>query len=277
MPISRGTDLLGAGTQFFCSIVDYEQIRDAGSLFPHTQYVVTTEVSTPEGATGTFTVARRFTDFEKLHRALPFMRPPGGVSTSKLVPDVGGLVKKERMDKFEKWLQDAVAAFGEESLPESLPVFIGVDEAGLDTKAGAKVIKRQPPPPQAPVGSEAAVEPAAPVAPAPPTATAAAAAPPAAAPPARFPPPPLRQPSAKAVASTSARCCCAPRLLWRVASLVVLVGLVAAAIYFDALSDHRAEMVALGHHAGVIALGIVVVVAILPIFATGGSESTAMR
>ena len=88
MPISRGTDLLGAGTQFFCSIVDYEQIRDAGSIFPHTQYVM---------------------------------------------------------------------------------------------------------------------------------------------------------------------------------------------IYFDALSDHRAEMVALGHHAGVIALGIVVVVAILPIFATGGSEAKAMR
>ena len=143
MPISRGTDLLGAGTQFFCSITDYEQIRDAGSLFPHTQYVIRTEVSTPEGATGTFTVARRFTDFEKLHRALPFMRPPGGVSTSKLVPDVGGLVKKERMDAFEKWTQDAVAAFGEESLPESLRVFIGVDEAGLDTKAGAKVIKRK--------------------------------------------------------------------------------------------------------------------------------------
>ena len=36
-------------------------------------------------------------------------------------------------------------------------------------------------------------------------------------------------------------------------------------------------MVALGHHAGVIALGIVVVVAILPIFATGGSEAKAMR
>ena len=269
MPISRGTDLLGAGTQFFCSIVDYEQIRDAGSIFPHTQYVITTEVSTPEGATGTFTVARRFTDFEKLHRALPFMRPPGGVSTSKLVPDVGGLVKKERMDAFEKWTQDAVAAFGEESLPESLRVFIGVDEAGLDTKAGAKVIKRQAPP-QAP----AAVEPAAPAAV--PTAPPAAA-PPAAAPPARFPPPPLRQPSAKAVATTSARCCCAPRLLWRGASLVVLVGLIAAAIYFDALSDHRAEMVALGHHAGVIALGIVVVVAILPIFATGGSEAKAMR
>ena len=270
MPISRGTDLLGAGTQFFCSIVDYEQIRDAGSIFPHTQYVITTEVSTPEGATGTFTVARRFTDFEKLHRALPFMRPPGGVSTSKLVPDVGGLVKKERMDAFEKWTQDAVAAFGEDSLPESLRVFIGVDEAGLDTKAGAKVIKRQALPPQAP----AAVEPGSPTAV--PTAPPAAA-PPAAAPPAQFPPPPPRQPSAKAVATTSARCCCAPRLLWRAASLVVLVGLVAAAIYFDALSDHRAEMVALGHHAGVIALGIVVVIAILPIFATGGSESKEMR
>ena len=79
------------------------------------------------------------------------------------------------------------------------------------------------------------------------------------------------------VGAAGARCCCAPRLLWRGASLIVLVGLIAAAIYFDALSDHRAEMVALGHHAGVIALGIVVVVAILPIFATGGSEAKAMR
>ena len=39
-----------------------------------------------EHTRGRFTVARRFTDFEKLHRALPFMRPPGGVSTSKPCP-----------------------------------------------------------------------------------------------------------------------------------------------------------------------------------------------
>ena len=124
----------------------------------------------------------------------------------KLVPDVGGLVKKERMDAFRSWLQDAVAAFGEESLPESLRVFIGVDEAGLDTKAGAKVIKRQ----AAAAGSPAVVEP-----PAPPPATAAAAAPAAAAPPAcRFPP--RRSGSRRRGrrhdgCRRGARCCCAPR------------------------------------------------------------------
>lgn len=117
----------------------------------HTVYNLSCRASV-EGATvkKTFTVDRRFSEFEELHKALQPLIPsiPTAFPVAKTMMTTES-TKRERVDKFQDYLRGAVSAAGP-SPPGLLLKFLAVDVSKLQqarrSPAHPRVAHAPPPP-----------------------------------------------------------------------------------------------------------------------------------
>jgi len=104
----------------------------------HTVYNISCRAS-PEGALSkkTFTVDRRFSEFQELHAALQPLLPslPAAFPVGKSMITTEA-VKRERVDKFQDYLRAAVSAAGP-SPPETLRKFLAIDLSKLQEAAAS--------------------------------------------------------------------------------------------------------------------------------------------
>ena len=201
--------------------------------------MITTAVSTPRSRPARSPFGVAFTDFEKAAPRAPATQLPGDLSTSSSCPTSAGWCK-ERMDAFGSGLQDAVAAFGER-VAAGEPARLhrrrrggprheggregdqaeGAAAAGADPQQGSRRAggdaallrwRRHRPPRRRPIFEHLQLRQVS-----------------------------ANRPSPRRVhawpAAAARRACCGDKS----ASLVVLVGLVAAAIYFDAFRPPRRD------------------------------------